>query len=226
MQYRLQREIDKLKQSILTLGALVEERVNDAVLAVTERDTGLARRLLESDYEIDEMEVDLEEECLKLLALHQPVATDLRFIIATMKINNDLERIGDLVANICERGLSITAIPKTKVQFNLAEMSQQVKRMLKMSLDALVKMDTHLAREVCTLDDSVDEMNREMYAKVEKEISLETDQKKVGQMMHLLSISRHLERIADLTTNISEDVIYMIEGWIIRHKSDEYINKQ
>ncbi len=226
MRYRLQKEIDKLKKNILTLGALVEERLNNAVSAVTEKNSTLSKQIIESDYEIDDMEVDLEEECLKLLALHQPVAIDLRFLVATMKINNDLERIGDLVVNICERGAEINSFPNTNVPFNLSVMSLQVKKMMKMSLDSLVKLDPNLARKVCSMDDTVDEMNRTMFQVAETELSNCKDQRRIHNLLNMMAISRHLERIADLTTNISEDVIYMTEGRIVRHKPEEFASKE
>jgi len=222
MQYRLQKEMEKLKKNILTLGALVEQRMQNAVTALNERDIGMAKKIVQGDYEIDHMEVELEEECLKLLALHQPVAIDLRFLIATLKINNDLERIGDLVVNICERVLFVATLPKPTIEFRFREMSESVKKMLKMSLDSLVTMDADLAREVCSMDEEVDAMNRDMYKAVEDTIDQRKNHMEVKQVLHLLSISRHLERIADLATNIAEDVVYMIDGRIIRHMPEAY----
>lgn len=223
MRYRLQKEIEKLKKDILTLGALVEERMQDAVTAVNTRDAALGRKIIEGDREIDELEVDLEEECLKLLALHQPVAIDLRFIIATLKINNDLERIGDLAVNICERCIYLSSLPEMKIGFDFPKMAGLVKEMLKKSLDSLVTMDGGLARSVCGMDDAVDAMNKEMIQLAEKEICRLEEQHSISYVLHLLSISRHLERIADLATNIAEDVVYMTEGRIIRHTPEQYL---
>lgn len=220
MPYRLQREIEKLKKSILTLGALVEERVHMAVQAINDRDEKLARQVIDGDLQIDEMEVDLEEECLKLLALHQPVAIDLRFIIAVLKINNDLERIGDLAVNIGERAMFVSTRERIDIPFDFPTMSKIVKTMLKKSLDSLVNMDASLAKEVCKMDDDVDTINRQMYDQVREGICNHPD--RLELLTHLLSTSRHLERIGDLATNISEDVIYMIEGKIIRHKAEDY----
>ena len=220
MPYRLEREIGKLKKSILTLGAVVEERVHMAVQSINERDEKLARQVIDGDPEIDDMEVDLEEECLKLLALHQPVAIDLRFIIAVLKINNDLERIGDLAVNIGERSAFLAVKEPVKIPFDFPTMSEKVKIMLKKSLDALVNMDVGLATAVCEMDDTVDSINREMYAQVKDGFCEQMEHIEV--LTHLLSVSRHLERIADLATNIAEDVIYMIEGRIVRHKAEEY----
>ena len=220
MPYRLQREIERLKKQILTLGAVVEERVHMAVQAIDDRDEKLARQVIDGDLQIDEMEVDLEEECLKLLALHQPVAIDLRFIIAVLKINNDLERIGDLAVNIGERALFVSTRERIDIPFDFPTMSKKVKEMLKKSLDALVNMDTSLANEVCEMDDEVDAINRQMYDQVREGICKHPD--RLELLTHLLSTSRHLERIGDLATNIAEDVIYMIEGNIVRHKTEEY----
>jgi phosphate transport system protein len=166
------------------------------------------------------MEVEVEESCLKILALHQPVATDLRFIIAVLKINNDLERVGDLAVNIAERALFLAAQPETKIDFDFTSMVVRTQEMLKKSLDVLVNLNARLAYEVCAFDDEIDAMNRQMYLIVQEAMNAHPEQ--VEHLLHLLSASRHLERIADHATNIAEDVIYMIKGEIVRHKSEEY----
>ena len=219
MQYRLQHEIERLKKQVLTLGAMVEERLHQAVDAVIERDDRLARRVIEGDAEIDSLEVDLEEECLKLLALHQPVAIDLRFIIAVLKINNDLERIGDLVVNIGERAATLAVQPPLKTPFAYRPMADKVKQMLTQSLDALVNMDAALALEVCRMDDEVDEMHASGFGWVEAMVQEQPE--KIAILLHMQSISRHLERIADLATNIAEDVVYMVQGQIVRHRIED-----
>jgi len=216
----MQREIEKLKKKILTLGAKVEESVQKAVRAIREKDADQARIIIEQDFDIDHMEVDVEEECLKILALYQPVATDLRFIVAVLKINNDLERIGDLAVNIAERAAFLATQTKIIYPLELDEMVQKTQSMLKRSLDALVNVDAGLAREVCADDDQVDAINRTMYNKVQDGIRAHPDQ--IEALIHFLSISRHLERIADHATNIGEDVIYMIEGEIVRHKTEDF----
>jgi len=218
MKYRLQREIEKLKKSILTLGALVEERLYMAIRSINQREKRIAVTVIDGDQEIDDMEVELEEECLKLLALHQPVAIDLRFIIAVLKINNDLERIGDLVVNICERASYMVEQEEVPVPFDFNAMSEKVKTMLKTSLDSLVNMDTDLAHKVRNMDDEVDEINRQMFNQVYKGIPKSPEH--IGVYLNHLSVSRHLERIGDLATNIAEDVIYMVEGKIVRHAPD------
>ena len=216
MPVRLQKELQKLKKRILSLGAMVEERVRMAIKAVETRDEKLAKRIIEMDREIDEIEVEIEEECLKILALHQPVAVDLRFIAAVIKINNDLERIGDQAVNIAERVVSIARRPQVTVPFDYKLMAEKTETMLKESLDALVNLDADLAHKVCLKDDEVDDINREIYDKVKEAIRSHPD--RVGYMINLLLVSRHLERIADLTTNIAEEVIYLIEGEISRHR--------
>ncbi len=216
MPVRLQKELQKLKKRILSLGTMVEERVRMAIKAVETRDEKLAKRIIEMDREIDENEVEVEEECLKILALHQPVAVDLRFIAAVIKINNDLERIGDQAVNIAERVVSIARRPQVTVPFDYKLMAEKTETMLKESLDALVNLDADLAHKVCLKDDEVDDINREIYDKVKEAIRSHPD--RVGYMINLLLVSRHLERIADLTTNIAEEVIYLIEGEISRHR--------
>ncbi len=220
MPYRLQREIENLKKRILTLGTVVEEHVYLAVKAISDRDEKLARQVIDGDMKIDELEVELEEECLKLLALHQPVAIDLRFIVAVLKINSDLERIGDLAVNISERAAFLAVKEPIKMPFDFQKMTEKVRTMLKKSLDSLVNMDPELALKVGKMDDDVDRINRETYQRVAEGMIKHPEQSNC--LLHLLSVSRHLERIADLATNIAEDVIYMIDGTIVRHKTENY----
>ncbi len=220
MAQHLQKEIGDLKKRILTLSALVEESVKDAVRAVQTRDRRLAARIIDGDIAIDNMEVAIEEECLKLLALHQPVAIDLRFIICVIKMNNELERIGDLAVNIAERASFLATRDPVDIPFDFPGMSEKTQEMLRHSLDALVNLDADLARKVCAADDEIDLINRDMYARVRDGITARIEYIEI--FIHLLAVSRHLERIADHATNIAEDVIYMIEGEIVRHRPEEY----
>ena len=220
MPKHLQRDIENLKKKILSLGARVEMAVHEAIRSIQMRDEALARRIIDEDILIDQTEVEVEEECLKILALHQPVAIDLRFIVAVLKINNDLERIGDLAVNIAERSSFLTGQPQVDVPFDFAQMSENTEAMLNKSLDALVNMSSSLAHEVCMSDDAIDNMNRQMYLKVQEAILKHP--RHITSLIHLLSVSRHLERIADHATNIAEDVIYMIEGQIVRHRTENY----
>jgi phosphate transport system protein len=216
----LQKEIERIKKHILAMGASVEQQLYMAMKSLTERDGALTQKVIEGDVEINKVEVDLEEECLKLLALHQPVAIDLRYIISIIKINRALERIGDLAVNIAERVAFLVEQPNVKTRFNLPDMAEIVKTMLKKSLDALVNMNEVLACEVIDLEDEVDDMNRKMYNLAIEDLRSHISDP--ASIIQITSISRHLERIADQSTNIAEDVIYMIEGKIIRHKKESY----
>lgn len=215
MTRHLQRELEKIKKTILTLGALVEERVRMAVRSIEDRDAALAEQIIQSDHDIDEMEVELEEECLKILALHQPVAVDLRFLIAVIKINNELESIGDQAVNIAQRVQTIAKSRPRELVFDYSTMADRVQNMLKKSLDALVNLDLDLAFKVLMLDDEVDTYRDHAYDQIKQTIKAQPDD--VGYLINLMLISRHLERLADHTTNIAEEVIYMIEGEIVRH---------
>jgi phosphate transport system protein len=215
MTRHLQRELDRLKKRILSLGAVVEERVRMAVKAIETRDGELAQRIIDKDYEIDEAEIEIEEECLKILALHQPVAVDLRFLSAVIKINNDLERIGDEAVNIAYRVRIIAKRPKLDIPFDYLVMAEKTESMLKKSLDAVVNMDLDLAVNVCVSDDEVDDFQNEAYDVIKQ--AIKESPGRVAYLINLLLISRHLERIADHATNIAEEVVYMIEGEIVRH---------
>jgi len=215
MTKHFQRELEKIKKKILSLGAMVEERVRMAIQAIEEFDGEIAKKIILSDHEIDEMEVEVEEECLKVMALHQPVAVDLRFLVAVIKINNDLERIGDQAVNIAQRVNTITKKERSDFVFDYSLMAEKAEAMLRMSLDALVNLDDDLAFKVLLLDDEVDAINKEAYNLIKRAISENPDN--VSYLINLLLISRHLERLADHATNIAEEVIYMIEGEIVRH---------
>lgn len=220
MPQHLRREIENLKKKILVLGARTEEAVRRATLSIQERNRDMAIQVIENDYEIDQYEVEIEEDCLKILALHQPVAIDLRFIVAVLKINNDLERIGDLAVNIAERAEFLSAREPVGVSLDFVTMADKAQMMLKMSLDALVNLSVETAQKVRSRDDEIDALNRQMYLKVQE--ALREKPEKIESLVHLLSVSRHLERIADHATNIAEDVIYMIEGQIVRHQTEDY----
>ena len=220
MPKHLERELENLKKRTLSLVTMVEERLRMSIIAIVKRDGDLAKKVMKSDDEIDDIEVDIEEECLKILALHQPVAIDLRFIIAVIKINNELERIGDLAVNIAERAAFLSSQKKLDILFDFPGMAKKAQSMVKRSLDSLVNLDSQLAWEVCASDDEVDEMNREMFVQVQEGIRKNPTRLKC--LIHLLSASRHLERIADHATNIAQDVIYMIEGEIVRHRVEDY----
>ncbi len=220
MERHLQKELESLKKYILSLGAMVEERVRKVIKAFETRDADTAGEVVNSDWEVDEFEVAVEEECLKILALHQPVAVDLRFICAVIKINNDLERIGDEAVNIAERVAYISKRPSIKIPVDYGVMAEKTEHMLKQSLDSLVNLDAGLANKVRLADDEVDDIHVENYDKVK--VAIRVQPERVGSLINLLQISRHLERIADHATNIAEEVIYMVEGVIHRHKKNGY----
>ena len=211
----LDREIDRLKRDVLGLSAIVEEAVSKAVRAVTERDRALAQCVIDADQTVDHEEIEIEEDCLKILALHQPVALDLRFVIAVLKLNNDLERIADYAVNIAEQVEPLTADGDTPYPIDVTPMARKAQVMLRRVLDALVERDAEAAARVCAADDEVDEMHRQVYARVKLLCHQQPEQ--ATTLIHLLSVSRYLERIADLATNIAEDVIYMTNGEIVRH---------
>ncbi len=215
MAAHLQREIDGLKRQVLSLCSMVEGQVEKALRAVLDRDDELAQEVERLDMEIDQREIEVEEECLKTLALHQPVAVDLRLIIAALKINNDLERIGDMAVNIARKARGLVAEPPPEVACDLPGMWAKTHAMLRDSIDALVNMDARLATSICARDDEVDRAKSAIRKEIEATIRRQPD--RAGSLLRLLAVSRNLERIADLATNIAEDVIYLVEGRITRH---------
>lgn len=216
MSAHMQMEVMKLKKKILALTAVVEDAVKRSIKSIVDRDAKLAQQIIDGDTEIDHAEVDIEEDCLKILALYQPVATDLRFVVVVLKINNDIERVGDLAVNIAERALFLCSQERIGIPFDFADMCNKALTMLGQSLDGLMKMNADLARKVRASDDEVDEINRQMYLKIGQAVCKNPEH--VERLLSYLSASRHLERIADYATNIAEDVIYLIEGEIVRHK--------
>jgi phosphate transport system protein len=218
MTVHLQRDLDHLRKQILTMGSLVEESINKAINALVQRLPEVAEEVIEADSRIDETEVEVEEDCLKLLALHQPVAIDLRFIITCLKVNNDLERMGDLAVNIAQRAAYLARHPKVSLPVDFTRMADRVRAMVRDSLDALVRGDAALARRVIELDDQVDRDHRHIFDLLQE--SMFKDPSIIKRLIAMLSSSRYLERIADHATNISEDLIFMSTGEIIRHRGE------
>lgn len=216
MSILLDKEVNKIKQLLLHLATIVEENVRKSVLAVSSRNDELARQIISSDDLVDKAEVELEEECLKVLALHQPVAADLRYVIACLKINNDLERIGDLAVNIAERAIAISENKEDKVPVDFSTIMKKTQLMLSLTIDAVIDLNIESAKQVCEMDKTVDALNKEIHEKIVKLIKDKS--KKTKYFLHVLGVSRQLERISDYATNICEDVIYMIEGKIVRHQ--------
>lgn len=215
MSRHLEIEIQKLNKRILAIGETVVEAIQKSLKALHERSPELAEAVQQGDRRIDSAEVEVEEECLKLLALYQPVAEDLRFICAVMKINNDMERMGDEAANIAGHAQFLSERDPLPMPPRLRDLSETAMRMVRESLAAFVEGDVDAARRICAEDDIADQYNREVINTVWHMMSAEPQT--VERATHLFSVSRHLERIADHATNIAEDVVYMVEGKIIRH---------
>ena len=214
----LAKELDKIKKEILSLGTIVEDRFKNAVYAVQTNNLELAQTIIDTDHEIDQREIEIEEECLKVLALYQPVAVDLRLIVAIIKINNDLERIADLAKSISRRLKSASKSPNDNFEYDYTYMADKVGKMLKLSLDAIVGMDVDMAYQVIGMDEDVNTMRNDAYEYMKKSVnSAGTD---LDRVINLYLISRHLERIADHTTNIAEEVVHLVEGEIIRHRNE------
>jgi phosphate transport system protein len=211
----LQRDLDRLKRELLTMGGMIEEAVDLAISAVVDRRADLAQQVNAGDDKIDAKELEVEDECLKMLALHQPVASDLRFIITVLKVNSDLERMGDLAKNIAERALDLVKQPPIEGAQDFRRMAERVRRMVHECIDALVQRDVDLARKVCLDDREVDEENKRRFAQMQD--VMRKDPATVERAVHLLSVSRHLERIADHATNVAEDVVFLVDGEVIRH---------
>jgi phosphate transport system protein len=216
-----QREIESLKKLILSLGAIVEEQIQRSMLALERRDSELADEVISMDREVDSLEIQIEEECLKILALYQPVAKELRFVVAVLKMNNDLERMGDLASNIAKRARYLSRKEKIEMISDFAIISEKVQSMVKKSLDALVNTDMVLAKEVLLADDEVDKLTKHILKKTIN--AIEKDSERTKEYFSIRSISKNLERIADSATNIAEDVVYLCSGEIIRHKSEDFI---
>ena len=216
MSKHLERDLDNLQRDILTLAASVEGAIHKAIRALQERDAKLAQQVIEGDSKIDEEENHVEEECLKMLALHQPVAVDLRRITSAMMINVDLERMADLAEDIAERAITLARPPFIPVPDNLQRMTDLTTSMVRQSLDAFVNIDAQLARLVCRLDDEVDRYNDEIIEELVHTMQKAPEMVEPG--LSFFSATRHLERIADHATNIAEDVIYLVEGEIVRHR--------
>ena len=218
MSLHLQREIDKLKKDLLSLCALVEDQVHKSVRSLLDRDARLAESVEKGDEDVDRREIEVEEECLKILALYQPVAIDLRMIIAVMKINNDLERIGDLAVNISHKAKAIASDPAAEIPFDLELMWKKAQGMLRDSVNSLIDLNVELAKDVCNRDEEVDRMKHENRNTIEDLIH--QDSAVVRPLLRIMAVSRNLERIADCATNIAEDVIYIVEGKIVRHHEE------
>jgi phosphate transport system protein len=208
-------ELEALKQTLLAMGGLVEDQIRRVMTALLERDGALAREVIDRDRQVNAYDVEVDEKCVELLALHQPAAGDLRFITTAMKIVTDLERIGDQAVNIAQRALELNGEPQLKPYIDLPRMAERAQRMVKESLDAFVARDTELARQVRAEDAAVDALKEQIFRELLTYMMGDTTT--IPRAIRLILISRFLERVADHATNIAEMVIYMVESKMVRH---------
>ena len=208
-------ELEALKQTLLAMGGLVEDQIRRVMRALLERDDELAREVIDRDRRVNAYDVEVDEQCVQLLALNQPAASDLRFITTAMKIVTDLERIGDQAVNIAQRAIELHQEPQLKPYVDLPRMAEMSQRMVKESLDAFVTRDTELARRICGEDAAVDALKEQIFR--ELLTFMMADPRTIPRALRLILISRFMERVADHATNIAEMVVYMVEGKMVRH---------
>jgi phosphate transport system protein len=219
MERHFQRELESLKTSLVKMGSVVEDNVNNAIQSVIERNTLLANRVIESDMRVDALEIEIDNAVVDLLALQQPVASDLRFIVAAIKINNDLERISDHAVNIAQSAQVLCAIPNPRIPDEIHQMASISKMMLKDALDSFITLNPSMAQKVLSSDDQIDDLNRFVMKKVVEQ--MKSNNQTVECEMELGRISRNLERIADLTTNIAEEAIFHTQARVVKHHAEE-----
>lgn len=221
MSKHLQKDVDQLHRSLMSLFGVVEQMIDKAVRALCEQRVELAHEVIATDTQVNQTEVEIEEDCLKILALHQPVAADLRRVTTVLKINSDLERIADLACNIAERAQCMHEHPYFPIPEQLPEMVRQATTMVRLALDSFVDSDASLAKKVIQLDAAVDDNNLAVIEELQS--LMEQDSALVIPALHCFSASRHVERIADHAENIAEDVIYLVDGDIIRHRHESFL---
>ena len=215
MSRHFHEELEALKQTLLAMGALVEDQIRHAMQALVDRDDALASEVIERDRQVNAYDVEVDAQCVELLALHQPAAGDLRFITTAMKIVTDLERIGDQAVNIGQRVIELNREPQLKPYIDLPRMAERAQAMVKESLDAFVARDTELARRVRAEDDEVDALKEQIFR--ELLTFMMEDPRSIPRAIRLILVSRCMERVADHATNIAEMVIYLVEGKMVRH---------
>ena len=212
-------ELELVKEKTLKLGSLVETMVERAVASLVDRDSRLAEEVIASDDRVDSLDLEIDEDCLRLLALHQPAAKDLRFITTAMKITTDLERMADQAVNICQRAIELNEEPQLKPYIDIPIMSQLSQKMMREALDAFVRRDADLARQVIPADNKVDALKNQVFR--ELLTFMMEDPRTIPRAIRLILVSRHLERIADHATNIAEMVVFLVEAKSIRHAPKE-----
>jgi phosphate transport system protein len=222
MERHFQKELESVKTSLIKMGNIVEENISYALQALLERNESLAQKVIENEERINALEIEIDNAIVDLLALQQPVASDLRFIIAAQKINNDLERIGDHAVNIAEADLNLIKIKPIDSLLELPKMAVTTKLMLRQALDSFILLDPKLAQMVLESDDQIDELNRSMTTEVIE--LLKSDNRTIEFGLELVRISRNLERVADMSTNIAEEVIFYIQARVIKHHAEEKKN--
>jgi|FLOH01.1.fsa_nt_gi phosphate transport system protein len=215
MSKHLLRDISNLADQLILIGNRCEDAFGKAIESILARDAESARQIVEGDSVIDALEVQLEESALKILALYAPVASDLRFIVAAIKINNDLERIGDIASSIAKRAIDLDCLKPTSPPLDFAEMAQRTRVMVREAIQCMVQRDEQRARALMAMDDKVDDLNRKILASLEQRMAEEPEA--VPALLRWANVARLVERIADYSTNIAEDIIYLEEGDIVRH---------
>ena len=214
-----EQDIETLKERLLKMGGYVEDAIRKAVKALIERDRDLAISVIDGDAIVNNYDVEIEEECIRFLAIWQPTGSNLRFITTAIKIITDLERMGDLAVDICERAIELNDEPQLKPYIDIPRMAEAAQKMLKDSLDAFIARDADLAVNVCAADDYVDNLNQQIFN--ELLMFMLKDPKNISRAVRLTYITKYLERIADHATNIAEMVVYMVKGKVIRHTACE-----
>lgn len=219
MERHFDEELKGLNEKLLRMASLVEEMISASIRSLMDRNTGMSEDVIKSDDKVNMLEIEIDEESLKLLALHQPAGSDLRFITSAMKINNDLERMGDLAVNIAERSVDLIKQTQLKPLIDIPQMAKITQQMVHDSLTAFINKDSELARQVCRRDDEVDKLNGQVFR--ELLTYMMEDPKNITRAVDLILVAKHLERIADHATNISEDVVYYVQGTMIKHHIEE-----
>ncbi len=214
-----EQELDKLKEQILKMGGAVEDAIRKSIKALVERDRELALQVINGDTIVNNFDVEIEEETIRFLAIWQPTGSNLRFVTTAIKIITDLERMGDLAVDICERAIELNEEPPLKPYIDIPRMAEAAQKMLKNSLDAFVAKDADLAIQVCAADDFVDNLNQQIFN--ELLLYMLKDPKNISRAVRLTYITKYLERVADHATNIAEMVVYMVKGKVIRHMACE-----
>lgn len=212
------KDIEKLKEEILRMGAMVEDSISDSIRALLERDTELAERVIANDTAIDQLELEIDQHTVELIAKMQPAAVDLRFVTTAMKITPELERIADLAVDVCERSVELNREPALKPLIDIPRLARIAQEMVRQSLDAFVRRDAALARQVITRDDEVDLLTEQSFREL-LTYMLE-DSRNISRAIRLTFIGKYFERIADGATNICEMVVFLAEGKVIKHSNE------